>query len=119
MAGSSDKYRTLTSASPGPGSPAGVVTNSKSLRLTMPTGRELNLNWRFWSVLICSSGSHIGRRAAQGARRRLRSSREIPGDPGGMSRIPAASCYFHMVQGSRPVADLRQETRSEEHTSEL
>jgi hypothetical protein len=36
-----------------------VVTNSKSLRLTMPTGREVNLNWRFWSVLIRSSGSHI------------------------------------------------------------
>src|ERR1035438_1599995 len=54
MAGSSDRYWTLTSASPGPGSPAGSVTNSKSLRLTMPTGRAVNLNWRFWRVLICN-----------------------------------------------------------------
>src|SRR5215471_13927616 len=55
IAGSSDIYNTLTRTSPGPGSSTVEVVNSKSLRLTMPTGRESSLTCRFWSVDITVS----------------------------------------------------------------
>src|SRR5262249_24385111 len=54
IAGSSDKYSTFTNASPGPGSGAGDLVDSKSPRFTIPLGPAINLNSRFFTVVtVC------------------------------------------------------------------
>src|SRR5688572_2428393 len=66
MAGSSDRYSTLTTTSPSAGSGTGAaLTNSKSSRLTMPTGRLASLNWRLFMAFL---GDRFGSGIQRGER---------------------------------------------------